>query len=244
MQAKPWKWDERREPPLWQKARTLAVDYTESIILLAKIPGEWLPGANKALDHISAFAALYAADLDISPLGDPNEFTAVDGVPPPVTGKSGEGPVFLDGVTMLMTVRHNGKGREPITLEKIDLLVTPLPGVDPYFSYSRDIIGAGFIEPMRFFVELEAKGPRPARRQIRAADGKNTMLVARGPNFLNTDPESYYTFSPNEEQKIKFTLTALDAGYYESYLRFFYRVAARELRQQIRGPIHLYTDGA
>ena len=147
----------------------------------------------------------------------------------------------------MITVGHNGKGEQPITLERIDLSVTPCPGVDPYFSYSREgeaIIGAGFIEPMRFFVELRAKGPQPARRQVRAADGTKTMLIARGQNFLDTDPESYYEFAPKEAKKITFTLTALDAGYYEAYLRFFYRVAARELRQQIRDPIRLYTDGA
>jgi hypothetical protein len=250
MQAKPWEWIPRREPQWWEKTITLAVNCTEPIVRLLKIPGAYVPGADKVLDQVlefvSPYEALYAADLDISPL-EPIEFTPLAGVPPPVTSKSGEGPVFFDGVHMMMTVLHNGKGKEKITLERIELSVKCRLGADTYFSYHRDgeaIIGAGFVEPLRFFVELEAKGPRPARRQVTSADGKKTMLIARGPNFLDTDPSSVYEFSPNEQQKINFSLTAIDAGYYEAALAFFYRVAARELRQQNRGKIYIYTDGA
>jgi len=247
MQAKPWKWADRREPPLWQRARTLAIDYAEPIIRLAKIPGEFVPGLNKALDHAGELVAAYAADLTISSLHELADFKTVNGTPPPVASKSADGPVFFDGVEVVVTVQHNGKGQEQILLERIDLSVDTQPGVDPYFSYMRDgaaIIGAGPVESMRFFIELEANGPRPARRQIRTADGKKKMVIANGPNFLDTDPESYYSFSPREAQLMKFNLTALDTGYYDCYLRFFYRVAARELRQQTRGPIRLYTDAA
>src|SRR5262249_14490992 len=148
MQAKPWEWTQRRTPPLWQKARTLASNYTEPIIRAAKIPGAVVPGLNKALDQLGELASLFAADLEISPLGDAIEFKTAPGVPPPVASKSGDGPVFFDGVETMVTVRHNGKGQEPITLERIDLSVTPLPGADPYFSYTRDgeaIIGAGIV---------------------------------------------------------------------------------------------------
>ena len=43
---------------------------------------------------------------------------------------------------------------------------------------------------------------------------------------------------------IKVTVNALDAGYYDTCLRFFYRVAARELRQYTSDHVRLYTDEA
>jgi hypothetical protein len=173
MQAKTWQWPEQgaTQPPFWRKARTLAVDYGEPIVRLAQIPGSFVPGLDKALDKIGGLTALYGADLNIAPLDGPEALKPIDGVPPPATAKGGDGPVFFDGVEITTTVAHNMRGKEPIVLERIDLCVIEFaPGRDEYFAYGREgeaIIGAGFIEPMRFFVELEAKGPRPARRQLR-----------------------------------------------------------------------------
>ena len=248
MPAEPWQWESGGGTPLWQKVLTLAHDYGEPIIRLVQIPGSFVPGVDKALDKLAALTALYSADLNISALDGSHAFKAVDGAPPPVSAKSGEGPVFFDGVEARITVAHNAKGKESILLERIDLsMIAFVPGPDPYFAYPREgeaIIGAGQVEPMRFFIELDAQGPRPARRQVRAADGTKTMLIAQGPNFLDTDPESYYAFSPSEPPlPLKFTLTPLDAGYYEACFRFFYRVAARELRQHTTEPIRLYTRG-
>ena len=249
MQAEPWRWDSGAgEAPLWQKVLTLAHDYGEPIIRLAQIPGSFVPGVDKALDRLAALTALYSADLNISALDGPHAFKALDGAPPPVTAKSGDGPVFFDGVEARVTVSHNAKGKESILLERIDLTtIAFVPGHDSYFDYRLEgeaIIGAGQVEPMRFFVELDARGPRPARRQVRAPDGTKTMLIAQGPNFLDTDPESYWSFSASEPPlPLRFTLTPLDAGYYEACFRFFYRVAARELRQHTTAPIRLYTRG-
>lgn len=251
MQAKTWQWPEQgaTQPPFWRKARTLAVDYGEPIVRLAQIPGSFVPGLDKALDKIGGLTALYGADLNIAPLDGPEALKPIDGVPPPATAKGGDGPVFFDGVEITTTVAHNMRGKEPIVLERIDLCVIEFaPGRDEYFAYGREgeaIIGAGFIEPMRFFVELEAKGPRPARRQLRDPDGKKRMLIARGENFLDTEEYGGYSFSPSEPpQVIKITVNALDAGYYDTCLRFFYRVAGRELRQYTSDHVRLYTDGA
>lgn len=250
MHAKAWRWgDGASRPPFWRKAFTLAIDYGEPIVRLAQIPGSFVPGLDKALDKISGLTALYGADLNIAALDGPDALKPIDGVPGPVTAKGDDGPVFFDGVEITTTLAHNMRGKETIVLERIDLCVIDfVPGKDDYFAYGREgeaVIGAGFLEPMRFFVELEAKGPRPARRQLRMPDGKKTMLVARGANFLDTEEDTYYSFSPGEApQVIKITVNALDAGYYDTCLRFFYRVAARELRQYTSDHVRLYTDGA
>jgi len=251
MQAKTWQWAEqgRTRPPFWRKALTLAVDYGEPIVRVARIPGSFIPGVDKTLDRISGLTALYGADLKIAPLDGPEALKPINGVPEPATAKDGDGPVFFDGVEITTTVIHNMRGKEPIVLERIDLCVIEFaPGRDEYFAYGREgeaIIGAGFLEPMRFFVELGADGPRPARRQVRMPDGKKSMLNARGPNFLDTDEDTFFSFSPNDPpQVIKVTVNALDAGYYDTCLRFFYRVAARELRQYTSDHVRLYTDGA
>jgi hypothetical protein len=251
MQAKTWQWGDRgaTRPPFWRKALTLAIDYGEPIVRLAQIPGSFVPGLDKALDKIAGLTALYGADLNIAPLDGPDALKPIDGVAPPATAKGGDGPVFFDGVEITTTAAHNKRGKETIVLERIDLCVIEfVPGKDEYFAYGREgeaIIGAGFLEPMRFFVELEAKGPRPARRQLKMPDGKKRMLVARGANFLDTDEDSYYSISPNDPpQVIKITVNALDAGYYDTCLRFFYRVDARELRQYTSDHVRLYTDGA
>lgn len=250
MPAKTWEWGQQggMRAPLWQKVRTLALDYGEPIIRLAQILGAFIPGVDKVLDKAGGLTALFGADLNISSLDGPNAFKAIDGVPPPVASKAGDGPVFFDGVETTLTVAHNARGKEQILLERIELCVIAfIAGKDPYFSYLREgeaIVGAGIIEPMRFYVELEAQGPRPARRQIRRADGTKEMLIARGANFLATDPAAFYAFAPGEVPVvIQFTVTALDAGYYETCLRLFYRVAARELRQYTSEPIRLYTEG-
>ena len=70
------------------------------------------------------------------------------------------------------------------------------------------------------------------------------MVVAQGANNLNTDPASFYSLSPREVPLIlKFTVSALDPGYYESHFRFVYRVG-RDVREYLSEPIRLYTDGA
>jgi|SRR5262245_6853887 len=246
MQAKAWEWGQVGDanPLPWRKIRTLAIDYVEPVIRLAQIPLAFAPGLDKVADKLPALTALFAADLNISALDGPDAFKAIDGVAPPVTNKKGDGPVFFDGVEARLSVSHNGRGSQQILLERIDLhVIAFVAGPDAYFSYSRDgeaVIGAGFMEPLRFYVELGAKGVQPARRRV---DGKNEPLIAQGANFLDTEPASFYAFSPNELTKMHFTLTALDAGYYETCLRFFYRVAARELRQYTSEPIRLYTDG-
>jgi hypothetical protein len=251
MPAKTWQWGNKSaiRPPFWRKVLTLAVDYGEPIIRLAEIPGSFVPGLDKALDKIGGLTALYGADLNIAPLDGPEALKPIDGVPEPATAKSGDGPVFFDGVEITTTAVHNMRGKEPIVLERIDLCVIEfVAGKDEYFAYGREgdaIIGAGFLEPMRFFVELEAKGPRRARRQLRLPDGKKKVLIARGANFLDTEDDSYYLLSSGDApQVIKITVNALDAGYYDTCLRFFYRVAARELRQYTSDHVRLYTDGA
>lgn len=250
MRAAVWQQDQSTEPPPWpwRTVRTLAVDIADPIIRLAKIPGAFIPGVNKALDSASDFTAMFAADLNISPLDGLVTSKPFDGVPPPVTTKTGDGPVFFDGVETTITVSHNGKGKEQILLERIDLHVSEyFPGPNPYYSYKRDgeaVIGAGFIEPMRMYVEVGAKGAHRARRQIVRDNGKKDMIVAQSDNFLDTDPAGFYLFATNDAPIIiKTTLTALDAGYYKTCLRFFYRVAGRELRQYTSDPVHLYSDG-
>lgn len=250
MRAKEWKQDERTEPPSepWRTVRTLALNVAAPIIQLAKIPGAFIPGVDKALDSAGGFAAMFAADLSISPLDGLVSNKPFDGVPHPVTTKTGDGPVFFDGVETTVTVSHNGKGSEKIILERIDLqIVDFVAGSDPYYSYQRDgeaVLGAGFIEPMRIYVEIDASGPLRARRQIEPDGGKKQMIIAQSDNFLDTDPAGFYLFAPDEAPiLIKTTLTALSAGYYKACLRFFYRVAGCELRQYTSDPIHLYTDG-
>jgi hypothetical protein len=252
IQAKPWQWQKRApRPSAWRKVRTLALDYGEPITRLAQIAGAFVPvpGLDRALDKAGELSARFGADLNIAALDGPDALRAIDGVPPPVAAKTGDGPVFFDGVEATFSLAHNGHGKEQILLERIDLCpIGFVGGRDPYFAYDRDgeaIIGAGFIEPMRFHVELSARGPRPARRQLRGADGTETLLVAAGDNFLNTEPAGFYAFAADDKPVVvKVMLTALDAGYYETCLRFFYRVAARELRQHTTDPIRLYTAGA
>jgi hypothetical protein len=156
--------------------------------------------------------------------------------------------VFFDGVEATVNVEHNRLGSEQILLERIDLrLLSFEEGQDPYYSFARQgekIIGAGFVEPMRFFVELTKEGPQPARRQLVQSDGSKKMLVAGSANFLDTEPAGIYAFAANDAPVvIKLTLTALDKGYYETCLCFYYRVASRELRLYVSEPIRLYTDG-
>jgi hypothetical protein len=250
MQAQTWDWGRQggAQAALWQKVRTLALDYSEPIIRLAQIPGAFIPGANKVLDKVGDLASLFSVDLNFSALDGPSAFKSFHGVPPPVTSKTGEGPVFFDGVEIMITVKHNAKGTEQVLLERIDLCpIAFVAGKDPYFSYLREgeaIIGAGFIEPMRFYVEVGAEGAGPSRRQILQGDGKKEMLIAQSDNFLDTEPAGTYNFRPQDDPLlIKFTITGTDPGYYEICLRFFYRVAARELRQYTSDIVRLYTEG-
>lgn len=250
MKAEIWQPEKHPKPPPWpwRTVRTLATNIGEPVIRLAKIPGAFFPGVNKALDSASEFTASFASDLNISPLDGFTTSRSLDGCPPPVVSKDGNGPVFLDGVETSITATHNRRGKEPILLERIDLCVSDfVAGSDPYYSNARDgeaIVGAGFIEPMRIFVEIGANGANPAQCKKSMADGKTKMVVALSENFLDTEPAGFYLFKPDEAPVLlTITLTALDAVYYETCLRFFYRVAGRELRQYTSDPIVIYTDG-
>ena len=67
--------------------------------------------------------------------------------------------MYFDGVEAMFTVSHNAKGKEHITLERIDLQTLSFTaGPDPDFSYRRDgeaYFGAGPVLPQRFYVELK-----------------------------------------------------------------------------------------
>ena len=252
MEASKWDWQQHapRDFKLWRRVRTLAGDWGDSLIQFAKIPGEYVPGLNKALDPLGNVIARFSADLTISPLDGPNALRALNGPPGPVAAKDDvDHPVFYDGVDATLTVSHNGRGsvNEIIVLEWIDLCVVDfVPGRDPWYSIEpegEEIIGAGVMEPMRFFVEIEGRNVRPARREVSLPGEKSDVLISTGANFLNTDPPVYFSFTPKERpQMFRFTISALQQGYYLICLRFFYRVANKELRQYTSEPVRLYTD--
>jgi hypothetical protein len=252
MKASTWNWQRYapRDFKLWRRVRTLGGDWGNSLVQLAKIPGAYVPGLNKALDTVGDVIARFSADLSISPLDGPNSLRALNGSPRPVAAKNDmDHPVFYDGVDATLTVKHNGQGSENelIVLEWIDLCVVDfVPGKDPGYSIEpegEEIIGAGLMEPMRFFVEIEGRNVQRARREVSLPEGKSGVLISSGDNFLNTDPPVYFSFTPKEKPQIfRFTISALQQGYYLVCLRFFYRVANKELRQYTSEPVRLYTD--
>ena len=126
MEASKWEWEKHapRDFKLWRRFRTLAGDWCSSLVQVAKIPGEYIPGLNKALDPVGNAVARFSADLTISPLDGPNALRAVNGSPGPVAAKDdANDPVFYDGVDATLTVRHSGRGSENeiIVLEWVDL---------------------------------------------------------------------------------------------------------------------------
>jgi|SRR5436853_5667367 hypothetical protein len=237
-----WTWPTRDRRNFWERVRTVAQNYTEPVVRVLEIPGAFVPGVSKALDKVGA---LFGSDLNISELDSGEVLQALDGAPGPFASDDGTSPVFIDGVATSMTASHNAKGEETILLERIDLQVVdrrpaPVAGLDAQRDASK-IFGAGFMEPLRFFVDVGASGPGRARRAIRGADGKREMIVAESPNFLDTDPASFLTFGPKDQPAIvKVTMTAREPGLYTVCLRWFYRISGRELRQHTSLPILIY----
>jgi hypothetical protein len=189
MQASKWDWQQYapKDFKLWRRVRSLAGDWGGSIVQLTKIPGEYIPVLNKALDPVGNVVARFSADLTISPLDGPNALRALNGSPKPVVAKdSTDSPVFYDGVDATLTVRHSGSGSENeiIVLEWIDLCVVDfVPGKNSWYSIEpegEDTIGAGVMEPMRFFVEIEGRNVQSARREVTLAAGKSDVLVSTG----------------------------------------------------------------
>src|SRR5947209_15850087 len=123
MEAQRWQWNAPTQArgSLERTARTIATDWVEPLIGAAKVPFAFLPGGNTALDNAEKLLGRYAGDLDISALDSPSTLTPFDGVPPPVLSRSGDGPVFFDGVEITFTVAHNGRGEQQILLEWIEL---------------------------------------------------------------------------------------------------------------------------
>lgn len=229
----------RRET--WDRVRTLAHQFGEPVVRLLEIPGAFVPGAPAALEKLSA---LFGADLNISALDSEEVLMPLDGAPGPFVSADESEPVFIEGVRMAVSVAHNAKGEEPILLERVDLQVLEFTA-GPSDAYEEQIagaalFGAGFIEPLRFFVELDGRQVGRARRSMRGADGKPVMVIADSPNFLDADPAAFLTMSPNEQAMFRFTITANTCGLYRVCLRWFYRVAARELRQHTSLPVAIY----
>ena len=103
---------------------------------LAAIPIAIVPRGKEIIGPV--LEMLFRADLNISVI-DEHSLTPFAGVPSPVTSKDGSGPVYFDGVEAMFTVSHNAKGKEHITLERIDLQTLSFTaGPDPDFSYRRD----------------------------------------------------------------------------------------------------------
>jgi hypothetical protein len=240
--AATWQWPRRDRRKFWDQVRTLARDVGQPVVQLLEIPGAFMPGASKALEKA---AALFGSGLNVSELDSPEVLQPLDGVPGPFASADGASPVFIDGLRASLTVSHDGKGAEQILLERIDL---------PLLDYRREsvaeyevaidatrIFGAGFIEPLRFMVELGARGPGRARRTVRGADGKNSVLEAASDNFLDTEPASFFTIGKGDPPvMLRLAVTARDPGLYTICLRLFYRVAGRELRQHTSLPLLVY----
>ena len=245
MQATVWDWGKPITAPsrLKRKVKTLAINVVEPVTRGL----EAVPFIGKAGSAVRAAAARYLTDLRFSALAR-ESLKAIDGVPPPVKAKTGDGPVFFDGVEATINVEHDRMGDDQILLERIELRSLSFEeGQDPYYSFARQgekLIGAGFVEPMRFYVELTKEGPQPARRQLVQSDGSKKMVLAGSENFLDTEPAGTYAFASKDAPVvIKVRLTALDTGYYETRLLFYYRVASQVLRLYESEPIRLYTDG-
>jgi hypothetical protein len=237
-----WVWKDRasrREK--WDRVRTLAHQFSEPVVRLLEVPGAFIPGAPAALEKLGA---LFGADLNISPLDSEEVLMPLDGAPGPFASADGSEPVFIEGVLMAVSVAHDANGAEPILLERVDLQVIDFtPG--PAQTYEEQIagaalFGAGFVQPLRFFVELDGKTVGRARRSVRGTDGKSNMVVADSPNFLDADPAAFLTLSPSEQAMFRFTVTANTCGLYRVCLRWFYRVAARELRQHTSLSVSIY----
>lgn len=235
-----WTWKDRgprREA--WDRVRTLAHQFGEPVVRLLEIPGAFVPGAPAALEKLGA---LFGADLNISALDSEEVLMPLDGAPGPFVSVAE--PVFIEGVVMTVSVAHNAKGNETILLERLDLQVIEFtPGTNPAYEEQiagSELFGAGFIEPLRFFIELDGKKVGRARRSVRGTDGKSTIVVADSPNFLDADPAAFLTVSPGDPAIFRFTVTANATGTYRVCLRWFYRVAARELRQHTSLPISIY----
>jgi hypothetical protein len=245
MATKVWVWQgrsPRRE--LWDRVRTLANQFGEPVIKMLEIPGAFVPGAPAALTKLNA---LLGADLNISALDSGEVMSPLDGAAGPFESADGAEPVFSDGVTLSLTVAHNGKSNQPILLERADLYLLAFePGrIDAFEAQPEgaDLHGAGLIDPMRFFVELSGSEVKRARRTVRGADGKSAVLKAESANILDTDPGSFLSIGPSDPPAMfRITVTASSPGLYRFCLRWFYRVAARELRQHTSLPIAIYRS--
>jgi hypothetical protein len=244
-EAAKWRWSGQRVDR-WERVRTLAHQAGEPVIKLLEIPGAFVPGAPVALQKLRA---LLGADLNISALDSEEVLQPLDGAPGPFCSSDGSEPVFIEGLRMSVTVAHNGKGPELVLLERLDLHeIEFTPGSQPAFDAAiagSAVHGAGLVDPMRFFVELEGPKVHRARRMLRGADGKSTPLRAESANFLDTDPGSFVSLGPNEPPAMfRITATALSQGLYRFCLRWFYRVGARELRQHTSLPVSIYSAGS
>jgi hypothetical protein len=169
MTTKLWVWQSRSpRRDLWDRVRTLANQVSEPVIKLLEIPGAFVPGASDALSKVQG---LFGSDLNIAPLDSGEVLSPLDGTPGPFESVDGSEPVFSEGLALTLTVAHNGKADQQILLERLDLhLIAFEPARVPAFEAQLDGVelhGAGLIDPMRFFVELNRREVQRARRSIR-----------------------------------------------------------------------------
>jgi len=247
MSATPWIWNPRSpRQALWERVRTIATEVGEPIVKLLEVPGAFVPGAPAALKSVRA---LFGADLEISALDSAEVLMALDGAPGPFASADGSEPVFIEGVRLALTVAHNGQGEQQILLERLDLhLMVFSPGPRREYEVGLDadaVHGAGLVDPLRFFVELEGERVGRARRMLRDAEGRSRPLLAESANFLDTDPASLLAIGPRDApQPLRITVSANAGGLYRFCLRAFYRVGARELRQHTSLPVAIYKAPA
>lgn len=238
-----WTWPTRDRRTFWDRVRTIGRDVGQPVVRLLEIPGAFVPGVSQALEKTTA---LFGSDLNISELDSAEVLETLDGAPGPFVSDDGKSPVFVDGLKAAVTIAHNGKGRESILLERVDLRLLEhrpgsIPALDAAARDATSLFGAGFVDPLRFFVDVGAAGPGRARRAVRQPDGKTQMVTAQGPNFLDTEPPSFLSIGPAEAPAMfRFAVTVREPGLYSVCLRWFYRVAATELRQHTSLPVLIY----
>jgi hypothetical protein len=140
-------------------------------------------------------------------------------------------PVYTGGGSLDLTLSHNGRGFQSITVLALKIVVHEfVPAPIPQYSYEVEgPVPAGQVKPLQFLVSLRGK----EYPEVHWVNDESHSLEPRSENFLDVNGLDLPDLGshPSEKKIIRMSVSAQQNGYYSCSFRITYRVGAESVRE-------------
>jgi len=178
------------------------------------------------------------SDLSFSDLSNPDSkrVTALDGMTRIVDTKN-DRIVFPQGCNIDLELSHNGRGRDSVTVRRIEVEVKEYePGDNSEYTSKIEgssIFGAGTAADHRFHISVQGKEVSLASWIIDAK--KHKVELAKNQDLLSAEAINkeghrlfYFDADTKKSESLRGTLIAKKTGLYQIHFHFYYSIGSKD----------------